>query len=102
MTREERQSQKALLELLVETAEGYEREVECDRELYQVIALDAKGVPHSRITANVAAKLLSEAAQAAGETWADAEPSTSTTATGKPVPTRPAARADEQQAVVQH
>jgi hypothetical protein len=100
MTREERQSQKALLELLVETAEGYEREVECDRELYQVIALDAKGVPHSRITANVAAKLLSEAAQAAGEAWADAEPSMS--ATGKPVRTRPAARADEQQAVVQH
>ncbi|MFM0078519.1 hypothetical protein P0D72_06460 [Paraburkholderia sediminicola] len=100
MTRVERQSQKALLELLVETVEGYEREVECDRELYQVIALDAKGIPHSRITASVAAKLLSEAAQAAGEAWADAEPSM--TATRKPVRTGPAARAGEQQAVVEH
>ncbi|MFM0740717.1 hypothetical protein PQQ51_26030 [Paraburkholderia xenovorans] len=63
LTRAERQSQKALLELLVETAEGYEQEVECDRELYQVIALNAKGVPHSRITARCAAKLLSEAAE---------------------------------------
>lgn len=61
MTREERQSQQALLELLAETGEGYEREIECDRELYQVIALDAKGVPHSRITAKRAASLLSEA-----------------------------------------
>ncbi|MFM0381858.1 hypothetical protein PQQ71_00850 [Paraburkholderia dipogonis] len=100
MTRVERQSQNALLELLVETVEGYEREVECDRELYQVIALDAKGIPHSRITAGVAAKLLSEAAQAAGEAWADAEPSM--TATRKRVRTRPAARAGEQPEVVQH
>lgn len=79
---------------------GYEREVECDRELYQVIALDAKGIPHSRITANVAAKLLSEAAQAAGETWADAEPSK--TATRKPVRTEPVASGREQQAAVRH
>ena len=61
MTRDERQSQHALLELLVETGEAYEREIECDRELYQVIALDAKDVPHSRITAKRAACLLSEA-----------------------------------------
>jgi len=100
MTREERQSQKALLELLVETAEGYEREVECDRELYQVIALDAKGIPHSRITASVAAKLLSEAAQMAGETWADAEPNI--IATPKPERARPAASGGDQQAAVQH
>ncbi|MFL9908173.1 hypothetical protein [Paraburkholderia sp. RL17-337-BIB-A] len=63
MTRDERQSQQALLELLVETGEAYEREIECDRELYQVIALDAKDVPHSRITAKRAASLLSEAVQ---------------------------------------
>jgi hypothetical protein len=37
------------LELLVDTGEDYQREVEIDRELYQVIALDAKGVPQSRI-----------------------------------------------------
>jgi hypothetical protein len=100
MTREERQSQKALLELLVETAEGYEREIECDRELYQVIALDAKGVPHSRITANVAAKLLSEAAQVAGQGWIDTEQSMN--ATRKSVLARPTASAGEQQAAVQH
>jgi hypothetical protein len=63
MTRDERQSQQALLELLVETGEAYEREIECDRELYRVIALDAKDVPHSRITAKRAASLLSEAVQ---------------------------------------
>jgi hypothetical protein len=100
MTREERQSQKALLELLVETAEGYEREVECDRELYQVIALDAKGIPHSRITASVAAKLLSEAAQMAGETWADAEPNM--IATPSLCGQDRAASGGEQQAAVQH
>jgi negative regulator of replication initiation len=57
-----------MLELLVDTAEQYHRELECDRELYQVIALDAKGVPQSRITANRAARLLAEASQIATET----------------------------------
>ncbi|WP_345811738.1 hypothetical protein AAGS40_12545 [Paraburkholderia sp. PREW-6R] len=61
LTSADRREQKALLELLLETCESYEREVECDRELYQVIALDARGVPHRRITASVAAKLLAEA-----------------------------------------
>ncbi|CAE6708799.1 hypothetical protein R69927_03457 [Paraburkholderia domus] len=50
MTRAERQRQKTLPKLPIETAEGYERKIECDRELYQVIALDAKGSPHGRIT----------------------------------------------------
>jgi hypothetical protein len=54
-----------MLELLVDTAEQYQRELECDRELYQVIALDAKGIPQSRITANRAARLLAEASQIA-------------------------------------
>lgn len=35
------------------------------RELYQVIALDAKGVPQSRITASRATRLLAEASQIA-------------------------------------
>jgi hypothetical protein len=74
MTRDERQSQQALLELLVETGEAYEREIECDRELYQVIALDAKDVPHSRITAKRAASLLSEAVQAKSDDEVNAEP----------------------------
>jgi hypothetical protein len=63
LTHHERRSRQVPLELLVETCEEYEREVEGDRELYQVIALDARGVPHRRITAGVAAKLLAEAGQ---------------------------------------
>jgi hypothetical protein len=62
ITRDERRGQHALLELLVETAEGYSSDLESDRELYQVIALDAKGVPDCRITAGQAATLLAEAA----------------------------------------
>jgi hypothetical protein len=65
VTRDERRNRQTLLELLLDTAEQYQQELECDRELFQVIALDAKGVPHSRITASHAAKLLAEAAQSA-------------------------------------
>lgn len=57
MIRAERQSQRALLELLVETVEGYTDDLVRDRELYQIIALDAKGVPDSRIIARHAASL---------------------------------------------
>jgi len=63
ITRDERRHRQRLLELLLDTAEQYQQELECDRELFQVIALDAKGVPHSRITASHAAKLLAEASQ---------------------------------------
>jgi hypothetical protein len=42
VTREERHRQRRLLELLLDTGEDYQREVEIDRELYQVIALDAR------------------------------------------------------------
>ncbi|CAB3790618.1 hypothetical protein LMG28614_03105 [Paraburkholderia ultramafica] len=45
MTRDERRRHRTLLELLVDTAEQYQQEVGCDRELFQVIALDAKGLP---------------------------------------------------------
>lgn len=65
MTREKRQRQRKLLEVLIDTGEEYQREVEIDRELYQVIALDAKGVPQSCITARHAANLLSKATQIA-------------------------------------
>lgn len=61
MTLGERQHQRTLLELLVSTGEQYRQENECDRELFQVIALDAKGVAQSRITAAHAARLLEEA-----------------------------------------
>ncbi|NML98415.1 hypothetical protein HHL24_10675 [Paraburkholderia sp. RP-4-7] len=90
MTRDERQSQHALLELLVETGEAYEREIECDRELYQVIALDAKDVPHSRITAKRAACLLSEAAEAKSDDKPNAE--SADIARSKPVRTKVASR----------
>ncbi|MCX4177624.1 MULTISPECIES: hypothetical protein [Paraburkholderia] len=63
ITLEERRRRQTLLELLVDTAEQYQQELECDRELYQVIALDAKGVAQSRITARQAANLLAEASQ---------------------------------------
>jgi hypothetical protein len=66
LTRDDRQRRQKLIELLVDTAEQYQQELECDRELFQVIALDAKGVPHSRITARHAANLLAEAAQKGG------------------------------------
>jgi threonine dehydrogenase-like Zn-dependent dehydrogenase len=53
----ERRSRQVLLELLVETCEEYEREVEGDCELYQVIALDAKGIwPRSAPAAGFAGK----------------------------------------------
>ncbi|MFM0500725.1 hypothetical protein [Paraburkholderia caffeinilytica] len=68
ITLEERRHRQTLLELLVDTAQQYQQELECDRELYKVIALDAKGVPQSRITARHAANLLAEeVAQRAGE-----------------------------------
>lgn len=67
VTREERQRQRKLLEVLIDTGEDYQREVEIDRELYQVIALDAKGVPQSCITARHAANLLAKATQTAPE-----------------------------------
>ena len=67
VTREERHRQRKLLELLLDTVEDNQREVEIDRDLYQVIALDAKGIPQSRITARHAADLLAKAARKAAE-----------------------------------
>jgi hypothetical protein len=65
LTRDERSRQRRLLGLLIDTGEDYQREVETDLELYQVIALDAKGIPQSRITARRATNLLAKAARAA-------------------------------------
>ena len=65
--REERHRQRKLLELLLDTVEDYQGEVEIDRELYQVIALDAKGVSQSRMTARHAADLLAKATKPAPE-----------------------------------
>ncbi|WNC88930.1 hypothetical protein RI103_14690 [Paraburkholderia sp. FT54] len=65
ITHDERKRHRTLLELLVDTAEQYHQELQSDRELFQVIALDAKGVPRSRITAQHATNLLAEASQRA-------------------------------------
>ena len=67
MTVEERHQQRKLLELLLDTCEDYRGEVEIDRELYQVIALDAKSIPQTRLTARHAADLLAKAAETAAD-----------------------------------
>ena len=85
ITSDERRRQQTMLELLVDTAEQYQRELECDRELYQVIALDAKGIPQSRITANRAMRLLAEASEiATKESPAAAKPSPGKQTSAKP------------------
>jgi hypothetical protein len=67
LTHDERSRRRTLLGLLIDTGEDYRREVETDRELYQIIALDAKGIPRSRITARHAANLLAETTRRALE-----------------------------------
>lgn len=104
-TVEERRRERNLLEHLLNTTEQYQQEAECDRELYQVIALDAKGIAHSCITAKAAAKLLSDAAQAGREAReAEAEAAADKAATRKQerVRTAACARADARQTVVKH
>jgi hypothetical protein len=65
ITSDERRRRQIMLELLVDTAEQYQHDLENDRELFQVIALDAKGVPQGRLTANHATRLLVEASRLA-------------------------------------
>ncbi|MFM0741972.1 hypothetical protein PQQ51_32490 [Paraburkholderia xenovorans] len=102
ITSDERRRQQTMLELLVDTAEQYQRDLECDRELYQVIALDAKGIPQSRITANRAARLLAEASQiATTETSATTKPGTRKQTSTKPA-TSVAAEATQQSIPTQH
>jgi hypothetical protein len=67
VTREERHRQRKLLELLLDTSEDYQREAEIDHELYQIIALDAKGVPQSRLTARHASDLLANSVRTVSE-----------------------------------
>jgi hypothetical protein len=67
LTRDERSRQRRLPGLLIDTGEDYQREVETDLELYQVIALGAKGIAQSRITARRATNLLAKATRAASE-----------------------------------
>ena len=74
VTAEERREQQAMLDLLISTGEQYQQELVCDRELYQVIALDAKGVAQPRISASRAARLLQEAKDAGAAQTAEAAP----------------------------
>lgn len=61
IAREEKHRSQAMFELVVDTAERYRQDPECDREPLQMIALDAKGVPQVRLTASHATRLLAEA-----------------------------------------
>lgn len=65
ITSDERRRRQIMLELLVDTAEQYRQDLENDRELFQVIALDAKGVSQARLTASHATRLLAEASKLA-------------------------------------
>jgi hypothetical protein len=65
ITNDERRRRQTMLELLVDTAEQYQQDLENDRELFQVIALDAKGVSQTRLTASHATRLLAEASKLA-------------------------------------
>jgi hypothetical protein len=71
VTTDERRRQQTMLELLVSTGEQYRQELACDRELFQVIGLDARGVARKRITASHAARLLQEAANSAAAEQAE-------------------------------
>ncbi|MFM0339102.1 hypothetical protein [Paraburkholderia fungorum] len=61
VTSEDRQDQQTLLELLVSTGEQYRQEIECDRELFHAIALDATGFTQSRSSASRATRFLADA-----------------------------------------
>lgn len=60
VTFDERTRQRTLLGMWVETGEDYKRQVELDKELYDVIALDAAGIPQRQLTARHATKLLAK------------------------------------------
>ncbi|WP_233839197.1 hypothetical protein [Paraburkholderia sp. ZP32-5] len=57
----DRREQSRLLQLLIDTVEGYKQMNAGDLELFQVIALDAKGVGQCRMSAQYAAELLDDA-----------------------------------------
>jgi hypothetical protein len=61
LTSDERHRQRALLEVLVDTGEEYQRTNECGLELFQILALDAKNAHQGRMTSDEAIELLTEA-----------------------------------------
>jgi hypothetical protein len=96
ITLDERTRQRTLLGLWVETAEEYRQEVEVDRELYGIIALDSKGVPQMQLTARHATELLTKAAQDASKN------SESTSATGAMPAKRVRSKTSSRRPVVTH
>jgi len=58
LTADERRSQKTMLELLLETAEGYQQMAEEDRTLFEVLVLDARGIAATEMSAAEAIRLL--------------------------------------------
>jgi hypothetical protein len=56
----ERNSQQAMMQLLLDTAEHYQRGAEDDRALFEVLVLDARDIHGTRMTADEALKLLGE------------------------------------------
>ncbi|MFM0647761.1 hypothetical protein PQR14_25875 [Paraburkholderia bryophila] len=96
ITLDERTRQRTLLGLWVETAEEYRQEVEVDRELYGIIALDSKGVPQMQLTARHATELLTKAAQQSSEN------SENTSATGSIPNKRVRSKTSSRRPVVTH
>jgi hypothetical protein len=56
----ERNNQQAMMQLLLDTAEHYQRGAEDDRALFEVLVLDARDIHGTRMTADEALKLLGE------------------------------------------
>ncbi|GAB7526479.1 hypothetical protein [Paraburkholderia sp. 2C] len=57
---EARLSQQTMLQLLLDTAEHYQRGAEDDRALFEVLVLDARNLHSTRMSAGEALKLLAE------------------------------------------
>jgi hypothetical protein len=58
LTADDRRSQRTMLELLLDTAEGYQHMAEEDRTLFEVLVLDARGIEATEMTATEAIRLL--------------------------------------------
>jgi hypothetical protein len=58
LTADERRSQRTMLELLLDTAEGYQQMAEGDRALFEVLVLDARNIEATEMSVAEAVKLL--------------------------------------------
>ena len=62
-TVEERHEHRNLLEIMIQTGQNYYQANRCDRELFTVLALDAKGLPRRQLTPEDATAILADAAE---------------------------------------